>query len=147
MSLNDVILQEVKQLDSDLREVYGEYGSDSLYLKKLGSVEVDDVYDEPIGATYTEYKMMGRVTVTTDPEQLTDVGAKDNINKFTVRVIKSVVDEYGVETITTDDKMMYLGNELEILSVGKENIMGDYFLQYKLLCRSKSNEGFLDIGK
>ena len=128
---------EVATLDQDLKEIYEDYGSESLYVLKLNRDAgiIDDVYEESIVNVYSEpLKVLGRVSMNTSIESSTGIGGKLDVNTFNINILKSTLDSHGVSTLTTDDKILYLGTELEIKSVKPNNVLGDYFLHYKVVC-------------
>lgn len=137
MNYNPTLINEVKKLDSDLREIYQEFGTSNIYLKKLISIGKKDIYgytdDEDV--VYSEpYPMIGRVQLANDPETQTGLGEnRYDRGIYTFFVIASVLKDYGIDTITTDDKIFYNGNDLDIVLVTPTNMLGDFALQYKLV--------------
>ena len=45
--MNSSLLNEVKKLDSDLKEIYAEFGTEEIYLKKYIVSDEVDIYGYP----------------------------------------------------------------------------------------------------
>lgn len=148
--MSNVARDEVKLLDLDLREIYKDYGSQELYVIKYDKEKsvVDDVYREETEAVYSEpYKVMGMVTYATNPKENKGLGEKETNSDYTIRVLKTSLDEHLIDSITTDDKIKYLDTILDIQSVKRDSVVGDYFLQYKIGATSSSVTGFKSFGE
>ena len=101
--LSTVARDEVKMLDTDLREVYADYGTNKLVLLKHNpnGSKVDDVYDQYVSkATYTPYPVIGMVSINNTDGNLTDVGEKMQPNTYKVTVLSSSITEQGLNNIT-----------------------------------------------
>ena len=132
--MNKNLVNEVRKLDSDLREIYGEFGTDSIYLKKYVESNEVDIYGYPKEHTYSEpIQLLGRVRVNHDNETQTQIGGNTEQGVYTFFVITSKLHDYGVNCITTDDVISYMGKDLNIVSATPVTILGDYALQYKVM--------------
>ena len=133
-SYNKSLLNEVSKLDSDLREIYEEFGTNNIYLRKFVTSSEQDIYGYTEEEYYSEpYKLLGRVQLNNNEENQTTIGGSVGNGDYTFYVITSILKEYGIDTITTDDRIVYLGNELSISLVTPVNILGDFALQYKII--------------
>ena len=136
---NTIARDEVAQLDSDLREIYSDYGTQKLVLLKHSHVDdmVDDVYEQYIqGASYVPYPVLGMVLIEhTEDSVATNLGDKQHKNTYKVKVLKSSVTQHGLQDITSRDKLKYGEQELTIISVRPQPIIGDYCVQYSILAR------------
>lgn len=139
--LSTVARDEVKMLDTDLREVYADYGTNKLVLLKHNpnGSKVDDVYDQYVSkATYTPYPVIGMVSINNTDGNLTDVGEKMQPNTYKVTVLSSSITEQGLNNITCRDKIKYGDEELDIISVKPQPTLGDYCILYRIIARGNS---------
>lgn len=139
--INEVARDEVLLLDSDLREIYNDYGTKRLVLLKHNpnGSKVDDVYDQYVSkATYTSYPVIGMVSINNTDGNLTDVGQKMQPNTYKVTVLGSSITEHGLKDITCRDKIKYEDEELDIISVKPQPTLGDYCILYRIVARGES---------
>lgn len=130
---NKSLLNEITKLDTDLREIYAEFGTDQIYLKKYITSSQVDIYGCTEDNSYSEpYQLIGRVLLKSDSEEQTSIGGKEDLGKYVFYIITSVLKEHGLDSITTDDIISYLGNDLAIYRVTPVNMLGDFALQYKI---------------
>ena len=137
--MNSSLLNEVKKLDSDLKEIYGEFGTEEIYLKKYIVSDEVDIYGYPKENYYSEpLKLLGRVRVNHLDEVQTTIGGRVEQGVYTFYLVTSKLKDFGVECITTDDVMHYMGNDLDIVSATPVTILGDFALQYKVVAVGKN---------
>lgn len=129
---------EIKMLDSDVLEVFEEYGSTELYVMKNNKdVVVDDVYEEiSQNSTYTKCKVLGIINNDVKPKFLKEVGREVLINSSSIKILKSTLAKYGYTEITVDDKILYNGCLLDIVSVQPIAVIGDYALLIDVTTKS-----------
>lgn len=131
--MNNVAKLEIDLLDIDLRDIYSDYGTDNLYLMKRNATEQDDLYiDYAVPPTYTKYLVIGMITSKALLENTGDLGGTPYPHQYTVKILKSSLDEQGVTEINISDKLYYNGVELDIQSVNPHPLLGDYFVQYDI---------------
>lgn len=124
-------------LNQDLINIYKEWGTSELKLLKFISSQSDDIYGEG-EPQYQEYECIGRYKPTPVEEIQTGVGLGKEEAFYTVYLVKNVLKEQGVDSVTVLDKILYQGVELDILSVVPSAIIGDYALHWKLQCKGKN---------
>lgn len=124
-------------LNKDLINIYKEWGTQELKLLKYTSSQTDDIYGEG-EPQYLEYECIGRYKPTPIEELQTGVGLGKEEAFYTVYLVKNVLKEQGVDSVTVLDKILYQGVELDILSVVPSAIIGDYALHWKLQCKGKN---------
>lgn len=124
-------------LNKDLINIYKEWGTQELKLLKYTSSQTDDIYGEG-EPQYLEYECIGRYKPTPIEELQTGVGLGKEEAFYTVYLVKNVLKEQGVDSVTVLDKISYQGIELDILSVVPSAIIGDYALHWKLQCKGKN---------
>ena len=128
---------EARALNDDLVAIYTELGTSELKLLKLVQVQPDDIYGEA-ELQYEEYECLGRCVATPIEELQTGVGLGTEEAQYTVHLVSSVLYEQGVSSVTVKDKIMYKGEELDILSVVSTIVVGDYDLQWKIQAKGKN---------
>ena len=128
---------EARALNDDLVAIYTELGTSELKLLKLVPVQTDDIYGE-VELQYEEYECLGRCVATPIEELQTGVGLGTEESQYTVHLVSSVLYEQGVSSVTVKDKIMYQGEELDILSVISTIVVGDYDLQWKIQAKGKN---------
>lgn len=128
---------EASSLNSDLLEIYADWGTEELKLLKLVPPQTDDIYGET-ELQYQEYNCVGRYKPTPIEELQTGVGLGVEEAFYTVYVVKSVLHEQGVQSITVKDKLVYKGVELDILSVVPSAVIGDYALQWRIQTKGRN---------
>lgn len=139
--INEVTRDEVLLLDSDLREIYTDYGTNKLVLLKHSpnASKVDDVYDQYVSeATYVPYPVMGMILVNTTDGNMTDLGEKMKAISYRVTILSSSITEQGLKDITCRDKIKYGNEVLDIISVVPQPTLGDYCIQYRIVARGES---------
>lgn len=124
-------------LNKDLINIYKEWCTQELKLLKYTSSQTDDIYGEG-EPQYLEYECIGRYKPTPIEELQTGVGLGKEEAFYTVYLVKNVLKEQGVDSVTVLDKISYQGVELDILSVVPSAIIGDYALHWKLQCKGKN---------
>ena len=124
-------------LNKDLINIYKEWGTQELKLLKYTSSQTDDIYGEG-EPQYLEYECIGRYKPTPIEELQTGVGLGKEEAFYTVYLVKNVLKEQGVDSVTVLDKISYQGVELDILSVVPSAIIGDYALHWKIQCKGKN---------
>lgn len=124
-------------LNKDLINIYKEWGTQELKLLKYTSSQTDDIYGEG-EPQYLEYECIGRYKPTPIEELQTGVGLGKEEAFYTVYLVKNVLKEQGVDSVTVLDKILYQGVELDILSVVPSAIIGDYALHWKIQCKGKN---------
>lgn len=128
---------EARALNDDLVAIYTELGTSELKLLKLVPVQTNDIYGEA-ELQYEEYECLGRCVATPIEELQTGVGLGTEESQYTVHLVASVLYEQGVSSVTVKDKIMYQGEELDILSVISTIVVGDYDLQWKIQAKGKN---------
>ena len=128
---------EARALNDDLVAIYTELGTSELKLLKLVQVQPDDIYGEA-ELQYEEYECLGRCVATPIEELQTGIGLGIEEAQYTVHLVSSVLYEQGVSSVTVKDKIMYKGEELDILSVVSTIVVGDYDLQWKIQAKGKN---------
>ena len=128
---------EARALNDDLVAIYTELGTSELKLLKLVQVQPDDIYGEA-ELQYEEYECLGRCVATPIEELQTGTGLGIEEAQYTVHLVSSVLYEQGVSSVTVKDKIMYKGEELDILSVVSTIVVGDYDLQWKIQAKGKN---------
>lgn len=140
--MSEVARSEARLLDLDLREIYRDYGSDSLYVlkKDVKGSPKDELYDYYREENYfMPYKVLGVVNSNPVKEvKVTEIGKETNTSKYKIKILKSSLQEQGVNNLTTLDKIMYNDMELTIISVRPHPMLGDYFVQYEVLAEGES---------
>lgn len=139
MSQNSLEI-ELKSLDTDLREIYSEFGTSSIYLKQYIRAKELDIYGYPKNHTekYTDpIQLIGRVQVKHGLEEQSGLGKKTDVAIYTFHIIKSELKQHNVADISTDDIIIYQGNELNILSATPVTILGDFALQIEVVAQGK----------
>ena len=135
--VSTVTRDEVILLDADLREIYKDYGTSKLFLLKHipNQKEVDEVYDHYIeGASYVPYPVVGMILMDkTYDEKSTDLGQLREPNLYKIKVLHSSITEQGLKEITRRDKLKYGEEELNIISVKPQPLIGDYCVQYNII--------------
>lgn len=124
-------------LNQDLIHIYKEWGTPELKFLKFVSSDCDDIYGEG-EPQYQEYPCIGRYKPTPVEELQTGVGLGKEEAYYTVYLVKNVLMEQGVDSVTVLDKISYQGVELDILSVVPSAIIGDYALHWKIQCKGKN---------
>lgn len=130
--LNTTVVTELKSLDRDLREIYTEFGTSAIQFQQHSLVGERDIYNECEEHYSEPFNLIGRVTLNTNPQTQSGAGQPKDNTVYVFQVVKSVLDEHGVDKITTRDRLIYLGVELDITQVVPVNILGDYALQYEI---------------
>lgn len=128
---------EVRMLNRDMLEIYSVWGTPELKLLKHVPNCVDDVYNEDI-PKYVEYNCVGRYIPTPVEEMQTGVGLGKEEAFYTIYLVRSVLQEQGINEITVRDKVSYKGIELDILSVVPSTVVGNYSVSWKIQARGKN---------
>lgn len=133
------IENELKSLDLDLREIYNEFGTSEIYLKKHMINHEVDIYGYAKDMLYSEpMKLIGRVQVLHGTELNSPVGGVEDSATYTFHIIKSELKKYGINEITSDDIILYQDLELNITTATPVTILGDFALQYKIEATGKA---------
>lgn len=144
----NVAREEVKLLDIDLKEIYTSYGTDKIWLLKNHTTDqdIDPLYKEYVNKNvYSPYKALGIINLKeVKSECSTHRGKETEVYKYNVKLLKSILDEQGVLSIDTQDKLKYGDVELYISSVKPHLILGNYCVQYEI--EALGNKIVLDGG-